>query len=147
MQHGRLNSPTFSDRSKMERSIQLSSIAWPGIKSRGRVCESRGRVCDRHAPLRTKRTQSSKYPWITTVLKQRMNFRDRLKRKAIKIGDPSIWNQFRKTKNQLNREIKSAKKAYYKSAFISCSKDQRKTWKTVNELTSRESIKSVINEC
>ena len=103
-------------------------------------------VCNRHAPLRTKRTRSSKSPWITTVLKKRMNFRDRLKKKAIKTGDPSVWNQFRKTKNQVNREIKSAKKAYYKSAFNSCAKDQRKTWKTVNELTSRKSNKTVINE-
>ena len=75
-----------------------------------------------------------------------MNFRDRLKKKAIKTGDPSIWNQFRKTKNQVNREIKSAKKAYYKSAFNSCAEDQRKTWKTVNELTSRKSNKTVTNE-
>ena len=75
-----------------------------------------------------------------------MNFRDRLKKKAIKTGDPSVWNQFRKTKNQVNREIKSAKKAYYKSAFNSCAKDQRKTWKAVNELTSRKSNKTVINE-
>ena len=74
-----------------------------------------------------------------------MNFRDRLKKKAIKTGDPSVWNQFRKTKNQVNREIKSAKKAYYKSAFNSCAKDKRKTWKTVNELTSRKSNKTVIN--
>ena len=103
-------------------------------------------VCNRHAPLRTKRTRSSKSPWITTVLKKWMNFRDRLKKKAIKTGDPSAWNQFRKTKNQVNREIKSAKKAYYKSAFNSCAKDQRKTWKTVNELTSRKSNKTVINE-
>ena len=50
------------------------------------------------------------------------------------------------TANQVNREIKSAKKAYYKSAFNSCAKDQRKTWKTVNELTSRKSNKTVINE-
>ena len=75
-----------------------------------------------------------------------MNFRDRLKRKAIKTRDPSTWNQFRKTKNQVNREIKSAKNAYYKTVFNSCVKDQRKTWKTVNELTSRKSNKTVINE-
>ena len=103
-------------------------------------------VCDRHAPLKTKRTRPYKSPWITTVLKKRMNFRDRLKRKAIKTRDPSTWNQFRKTKNQVNREIKSAKKACYETVFNSCLKDQRKTWKTVNELTSRKSNKTVINE-
>ena len=75
-------------------------------------------VCNRHAPLRTKRTRSSKSPWITTVLKKRMNFRDRLKKKAIKTGDPSVWNQFRKTKTQVNREIKSAERPTTKVLLI-----------------------------
>ena len=51
-----------------------------------------------------------------------------------------------KNENQANREIKSAEKAYYKTVFNSCVKDQRKTWKTVNELTSRKSNNNVRNE-
>jgi len=74
-----------------------------------------------------------------------MNFRDRLKNKAIKTKDAFIWNQFRKVKNQVNQEIKSAKKAYYTSAFNNAG-DQHKTWKTINELTSHKSNKTVINE-
>ena len=46
-------------------------------------------------------------------------------------------------KNQVNWEINSAKKAYYENAFNNCSADQRKTWKTINELTSRKSNKTV----
>ena len=49
-------------------------------------------------------------------------------------------------KNQVNWEINSAKKAYYENAFNNCYGDQRKTWKTINELTSRKSNKTVINE-
>ena len=75
-----------------------------------------------------------------------MNYRDRLKRKAIKTNDPSVWNQFRSMRNQVNRDTNTAKQDYYKNAFRNCSGDQRKTWKTVNELTSRKSNKTVINE-
>ena len=77
-----------------------------------------------------------------------MNVRDRPKKKAIKTKNTSIWNQFRKLKNQVNQEIKSAKKAYYNNAFNhpDCAGDQRKTWKTINELTSRKSNKTEINE-
>ena len=103
-------------------------------------------VCERHAPMKTKRTRNSKAAWITTILKKRMNYRDRLKRKAIKTNDPSIWNQFRMVRNQVNQEIKIAKQAYYKNAFSNCSGDQRKTWKIINELTARRSNKTVINE-
>lgn len=49
-------------------------------------------------------------------------------------------------KNQVNWEINSAKKAYYENAFNNCYGDQRKTWKTINDLTSRKSNKTVINE-
>ena len=49
-------------------------------------------------------------------------------------------------RNQVNRDINTAKQAYYKNAFNNCSGDQRKTWKTINELTSRKSNKTVINE-
>ena len=103
-------------------------------------------VCDKQAPVKTERTRPTKSPWITTILKKRMNVRDRLKKKAIKTENTSIWNQFRKLKNQVNQEIKSAKKAYYNNAFNNCAGDQRKTWKTINELTSRKSNKTVIYE-
>ena len=49
-------------------------------------------------------------------------------------------------KNQVYWEINSAKKAYYENAFNNCYGDQRKTWKTINDLTSRKSNKTVINE-
>ena len=49
-------------------------------------------------------------------------------------------------KNQVNWEINGAKKAYYENAFNNCCGNQRKTWKTINELTSRKSNKTVINE-
>jgi len=65
---------------------------------------------------------------------------------AIKTKDPFIWNQFRMVTNQVNWEINSAKKAYYENAFNNCFGDQRKAWKTINELTSGKSNKTVINE-
>ena len=46
----------------------------------------------------------------------------------------------------MNWEINSAKKAYYENAVNNCYGDQRKTWKTINELASRRSHKTVINE-
>ena len=49
-------------------------------------------------------------------------------------------------KNQVSWEINSAKNTYYENAFNNCCRDQRKTWKTINELTSRKSNKTVINE-
>jgi len=52
-------------------------------------------VCEKHTLMKTKWTQDSKSPWIITILKKWMNFRDRLKRKT---KDPFIWNQSRMVK-------------------------------------------------
>ncbi|CAH3121114.1 unnamed protein product, partial [Porites lobata] len=96
--------------------------------------------------VKTKRTRPTKSPWITTNLKKRMNFRNGLKKKAVKTKDASSWNRFRKVKNKVNQEIKATKKAYYNNSFNNYAGDQRKTWKTINELTSRKSNKTIINE-
>lgn len=48
-------------------------------------------VVDRHAPLRTRRAWSSKSPWVTPVLRQRMREIDILKIKAIQPKDPNHY--------------------------------------------------------
>ena len=74
--------------------------------------------------MKTKRARPTKSPWITTNLKNRMNFRNRLKKKAVKTKDASSWNRFRKVKNKVNQEIKAAKKAYYDNSFNNYAGDQ-----------------------
>ena len=70
-------------------------------------------VVDRHASLRTRRAWSSKSPWVTPVLRQRMREIDMPKIKAIQPKD-------------LN---------HYKFAFTENEGDKKKTWGNVNELT------------
>lgn len=70
-------------------------------------------VVDRHASLRTRRAWSSKSPWVTPVVRQRMREIDMPKIKAIQPKD-------------LN---------HYKFAFTENEGDKKKTWGIVNELT------------
>ena len=42
-----------------------------------------------------------------------MNYRDHLKKKAVKSNSLIDWNHYRKLKNQINNEIKIAKQNYY----------------------------------
>ena len=101
---------------------------------------------DKHAPLRNKRIRSCKSPWITSQLKQRFHARDILKLKATRSGDPDDWCKFKKLRNTVNNEIKRAKECYYMHAFSDSRGDSRNTWRIVNELMSRKSHSSVINE-
>ena len=87
-------------------------------------------IANKHAPLRTMRVRTRSSPWITSELKKRMHDRDILKIKASK-----------KQRNIVNSEIRLAKQAYYQNSFNKYMGDSKKTWQTINELTSRKSGK------
>ena len=75
-----------------------------------------------------------------------MNYRDHLKKKAVKSNSLIDWNHYRTLKNQINKQIKTAKQNYYNNAFDKFSGDTRKTWQTINELTCRKLNRTIINE-
>ena len=51
---------------------------------------------------------------------------------------------FRKQRNITNKQIRSAKLVYYQNSFNKHISDSRKTWQTINELTSRKSGKTSV---
>lgn len=75
-----------------------------------------------------------------------MHLRDRLKIKAIRSGDAIDWNNFKRSRNNVNNAIKIAKKSYYSKSFTACDGNSRKTWEIINEVTGRKSEKAIINE-
>ena len=99
---------------------------------------------DKHAPMKSKRVRARSSPWITLELKNKMHDRDVLKIKAIKSNDSQDWSNFRKQRNIVNGEIRLAKQVYYQTQFNEYKADSRKTWQTINELTSRNSGKTSI---
>ena len=91
-------------------------------------------VIDKHAPLRTKRVKSKRYPWITNELLREIHKRDSLKKKAASTNDRSIWKQFKDARNKANNAVKNAKHKYFSDHL-----DRRKTWRLINELQYRQS--------
>ena len=71
-----------------------------------------------------------------------MFHRDYLKKKAISSRDPQIWYQYRQTKNYINNEIKKTKQAYYMNNLDLKKGNLKKTWKIVNELSSKNVCKT-----
>lgn len=98
-------------------------------------------IVDKHAPLRTTRVRARSSPWITSELKKQMHDRNILKIKAYKSNYLNDWIQFKKQRNIVNSKIRLAKQAYYYNNFNEYMGDSRKTWQTINELTSRKSGK------
>ena len=67
-----------------------------------------------------------------------------LKLKAIKSNDRNDWMRFKKQRNLVNIQIRSAKQNYHLNNFNECTGDSRKMWQSINELTSRKSGKKSV---
>ena len=88
------------------------------------------------------RTRSS--PWIASELKKRMHDRDILKIKASNRMIQMTGHFLKKQRNIVNNEIRLAKQAYYQNSFNKYTGDSKKTWQTINELTSRKAGKKSV---
>ena len=95
-------------------------------------------VIDKHAPLKKKRIGKRKSPWITPYIVQKIRLRDFLKRQFDVTRDNEIWLQFKKARNECNSAIKQAKHNYFIANIAAARKDPSKTWKLINELSSRK---------
>ncbi len=97
---------------------------------------------DKHAPLISRRVKNRKSPWITKELKQKIRHRDSLKKKANLSNDPQIWQQHKQTRNRINNEIKEVKRNYFTNNLDLHKGDMKKTWKLINELSSKNTGKT-----
>ena len=60
--------------------------------------------------------------------------------------NPQDWDEVQRVRNKVNSKVKIAKESYYKQSFTEHKNDSRRTWQTINELTSRKSNTSSIKE-
>ena len=62
-----------------------------------------------------------------------------LKRKACKTNTPNDWKSYKVAKNQYHRLIKNTIKSYYTEEIRNNKGDLKHTWKTINQLISKQS--------
>ena len=96
-------------------------------------------IVDKHAPLKTKRISKKHSPWITYDLMRKIYKRNYLKKKAIIENNAASWEQYKQARNETNNAIKSAKRQYFLHNLELNKKNPSKTWKLINELSSRKS--------
>ena len=75
-----------------------------------------------------------------------MRDRDAAKRKAMASNDPHDLAKYKKLRNTINSNIKTSKASYYSNAFSQSKGDSRKTWQTINELSSRRTNSTTVKE-
>ena len=99
-------------------------------------------VIYKHAPLRKKRIGKKGSPWNTADVLSKIHKRDYLLQKAKLIHDEMTWRSFRVARNEANNKIKQAKPNYFKTNLEQSKNNPKKTWKLINEVSSRQGNKS-----
>ena len=103
-------------------------------------------ILDKHAPLQKKKIKSKSTPWITSNIKNMINTRDKLMRKAVIIKLKTDWENYKRMKNDTSLQIRQAKKEEY-SNKITCERQNPKSaWKTINNLLGKQTKHSKVNE-
>ena len=83
-------------------------------------------------------------PWITLGIINSIANRDQLYKKwkklitkTCKLGDPRLYEDYRKCRNNLSNVIKKCKQQYYSVKFENATGNLKKTWAIINELRGK----------
>lgn len=96
-------------------------------------------IMDQHAPLKSHRVKKKRSnPWVNRGILLLIYKRDDLHKEAIRTKDPNTYNQYRKCRNRVVKEIHKAKKSYYTNE-INQTKSTKQMWKTLRGLLKSKS--------
>ena len=91
-------------------------------------------IFDKHAPIINKRVKGRPCPWIDNELKQNMDRRDKVLRKARKSNTESDWKTYKTLRNLCNNMQRKAKGAYRKNMIEENRLNPKSFWKAVKDV-------------
>ena len=91
-------------------------------------------IFDRHAPFINKRVKSRPCPWLDNSLKQKLNERDRVLRKARQCGKTDDWKSYKKLRNKCNNLLKKTKAQYHKDLLHENRLDPKSFWNSIKQI-------------
>ena len=82
-------------------------------------------------------------PWYDSEIRRNSRKRDRIKKTALKSGNPNDWNKYKYYRNKVNNLKKHAKESFYNNLDIIVSdfqnNDKRKFWKVIRHFVKNNS--------
>ena len=70
---------------------------------------------------------------MTTELLKRIYLREYVHGRAIRNGDPELWEDYRIIRNKVTREINNAKRSFYHESVVKA-RNQKEMWKSLRHL-------------
>ena len=94
---------------------------------------------DKYFPLTTTKIKNNRLrkPWITSGILKSIKRKNSLYKTAVKNKSGAALTKYRAYKNKLTLLLRSSEKNYYSSKLLEVRDSSSKTWKLLNQMTSR----------
>ena len=92
-----------------------------------------------HAPIRQRRVTSKYAPWLNREIKNLMNYRDHMKKRAVKTKSNYYSYVYKRARNQVNKLIKDTKAKYFQSVINSSKNNPKEMWRNINQIIGKHS--------
>eukprot|EP00794_Sanderia_malayensis_P006539 gene6539-7278_t len=89
---------------------------------------------DKHAPFVKKRIKGRLCPWLSNELKQEMNIRDQLLRRARRTNTELDWSTYKRSRNKVNNLVKTNKARYNKELLRENADSPEKFWSAIKTI-------------
>ena len=99
-------------------------------------------ICNNHAPWKQVKIRSTSAPWISDEIRYKMNRRYKLFKKAINTKCPSLWQEYKRARNEVTSALRLAKASYFSNMFDEV-KNTTAYWKLLNKATNPTLRKSI----
>ena len=96
-------------------------------------------VAEIHAPIRQRRVRSKYAPWLNNEIKNLMNFRDVMKRKAVKTKSSFYNDAYKIARKKLNKLIENTKTKYFQQVISDSKNNSEELWRNINQMINKSS--------
>ena len=107
-------------------------------------------VSNTHAPIKVSRLKNRCSTWISPDIIKCMYSRDHFHKKAIKSNDitrsNTYWQEYRRLRNLVNKNVKRAKQIYFKDACSKNNKNPKQLWKEISRILPRKNSTQQLND-
>ena len=127
---------------KRDLSIALSNCDWSTDDPNTLWKQFKDRfneVSNLHAPIRLKKVKSKYTPWMNGEIIKLMNYRDTLKKKAVKTKSSRFHEAYKTARNDVNRLIKNTKASYFQEVISNSKNNSKEMWRNINKLIGKTS--------
>ena len=87
-----------------------------------------------HALIWQRRATSKYAPWLNREIKNLMNYRDHMKKRAVKTKSNYYSYVYKRARNKVNKLIKDTKAKYFQSAINSPKNNPKEMWRNINQI-------------